>query len=176
MQFHTKMGKGWTGWWPCVPKGYIYLTFWCLLDLNICLSMKQSVNKAHRVLYFKKEKPQKTLFSHPLQLCCNPNFYLDYLRRKWTTNFSLLHFCPFPRARWARLLPQNEVLLQCRISVYSRGFSCFCSLWKGTLQNGFWRFMKTCTAWRLKGSLITFSFWSFLCLTMCPYTVISKTI
>ena len=64
-------------------------------------------------------------------------------------------------------------LNQCRIW----DFSCFCiQAVRGTLQRGFQRFMKTCTVQRLKGSLITFSFWSFLCLRMCPYTVISKTI
>lgn len=28
-------GKEWNSWWPCFPKGFIYLTLWCLFDLNI---------------------------------------------------------------------------------------------------------------------------------------------
>lgn len=27
--------KEWNGWWTCFPKGFVYLTFWCLFDLNI---------------------------------------------------------------------------------------------------------------------------------------------
>lgn len=144
------------------------------------LELKHSVNKVCWAVFciLRKKSHRNLSSSIPSGCASSLIFILNDLSRKWTTNFSSLHFCPFPRARWARLLPQNEVLLQCRISVYSRiwGFSCFCSLWKDALQNGFRRFMKTCTAWRLKGSLITFSFWSFLCLTMCPYAVISKTI
>lgn len=28
-------GKEWNSWWPCFPKGFMYLTFWGLFDLNI---------------------------------------------------------------------------------------------------------------------------------------------
>lgn len=33
-------GKEWNGWRPCFPKGFMYLTFWCLFDLNIYLSFE----------------------------------------------------------------------------------------------------------------------------------------
>lgn len=75
--------------------------------------------------------------------------------------------------KWSFIVVSHFNLSQCRIW----DFSCFCiQPVTGTLQNASQRFMETSMVQRLKGSLITFSFWSFLCLRMCPYSVISKTI
>lgn len=126
-----QVSKEWNGWWPCFPKGFMYLAFWCLFDLNIYPSFETlGGQRLLNCLLYLKRRVHKYL-SSPFPSGCPENIILTLQQQKMDCQVSLVSLLVIPWGLlnkvstpiWSFIAGSHFTLNQCRVG----NFSCFCT-------------------------------------------------